>query len=83
MKSLRGKSGVLHLFSEVTESQDGRKVVDTCNTRIRECNVLGFYAKIIDVGAQSGELVGPSCTLEARELARFYGIELKITDEDS
>ena len=83
MKALRGKSGILHLFSEVIGEAGERKVVEARSAEIREYDVIGFYAKVIDVGARSGELVAPSCTREGRELARLYGVGLRITGEDS
>lgn len=82
MKALRGKSGVLHTFSDAAEGPGGRTVMEAHGAEISENDVIGFYAKIIDVGARSGEMTAPSCTPEARKLALLYGIGIKVTGKD-
>jgi len=81
MAALHGRSGIVHVFSKVQGNSKGMKVVEVRKIRVGELDVIGLYAKMIDVEACSGELVVSSYTREAQDLARQYGIELKVLDE--
>lgn len=77
---LRGKSGVVHSFSEVIIGPNIKKVVDVRNDKASELDIIRFYTKIIDVETQSAEFVAPSFTEGASQLAKTYGIRLRVTE---
>lgn len=77
METLRGSSGVLHSFAEVSRGSRGTKVVEKCGAEACETDVMRLRIKALDVGARSAELVAPSYTPLAVELARGYGIKLR------
>ncbi len=78
MKSIRGRSGITHSFTEVTANSSVEKVVEEHARQINELDVLRFYLKVFDVGARSAVISAPSCTNAARELASEYRIRLEI-----
>ena len=77
METLRGSSGVLHTFTEVSRGPRGTKVVDRCGAEACETDVMKLWIKALDVGARSAELVAPSYTPMALELAMEYKIKLR------
>lgn len=77
MEALRGASGVLHQFTKIERGAGGTKVVEVCDAEACEWDVMRLYAKVFDVGASSAELVAPSYTPRAKELAGEYGIKLR------
>ena len=77
MEALRGNSGVLHRFAEVSKGPAGTRVVESCSAEACETDVMRLRIKALDVGASSAELVAPSYTPMAVELAKEYGIELR------
>ena len=81
MKALRGKSGVLHTFDRLDVVAGVESVVDDHEDEADEFDVITLYAKMIDVGARSAELVAPSFSSKARELVSLYGLKLKIKRE--
>ena len=83
VKALRGSSGVLHSFAEVSDGPKGTRVVDSCSAEACETDVMRLQIKALDVGAGSAELVAPSFTHDAAELAREYGIELRSSTRHS
>lgn len=78
MKAARGKSGIIHTFTNVFVDRDSKEVVDEYPREINEIDVLRFYTKVLDVGARSAVISAPSCTNEAKELASQYKIRLEI-----
>lgn len=68
---------MIHTFAGVVASPNGMKVVELFDNQITELDVIGVYAKVIDVGARSTSLVAPSFTPKARELAESYGMMLE------
>ena len=76
MKTLRGSSGVLHDFTRVSRGKGGLKVVDVCSSEASETDVMRLWIKALDVGAKSTELVAPSYSPLAVELAEGYGVKL-------
>ncbi len=78
-RTLRGRSGVLHVFSEVVRNPGAEKVVEAFGREVTEVEIVGLYAKMIDVGVRRAEVVAPSWTGRARDLAEEYGITLRQT----
>ena len=76
METLRGSSGVLHDFTHVSRGKAGMKVVDVCSSEASETDVMRLWIKALDVGAESVELVAPSYSPLAVELAEEYGVKL-------
>jgi hypothetical protein len=52
------------------------KVVDVCSSEANEMDVMRLWIKALDVGAESVELIAPSHSPLAVELAEEYGIKL-------
>jgi hypothetical protein len=77
METLRGSSGVLHTFTEVSKGPMGTKVMESCNAEACETDVMRLWIKALDVGARAAELVAPSYTPMALELAKEYKIKLR------
>lgn len=77
METLRGSSGVLHTFAEVSKGPRGTRVVENCCAEACEIDVMKLRVKALDVGARSAELVAPSYTSMALELAKEYKIKLR------
>jgi len=75
--TLRGQSGILHVFSEVVRNPGVQKVVEAFGREVTEVEIVGLYAKMIDVGVGQAEVVAPSWTNRARDLAEEYGIRLR------
>ncbi len=59
-RTLRGQSGVLHTFSRVVRGPGLQKVVETFGREVTEVDIVGLYAKMIDVGVRCADVVGPS-----------------------
>ena len=78
VKSLPGKSGIRHEFSEVTPSPKGPKVLQKFSGEISVADVLSARAKSFDVDANSVSLEAPSITSEAARLARSYDFEVLV-----
>ena len=76
METLRGSSGVLHDFTRVSRGKAGMKVVDICSSEASESDIMRLWIKALDVGAESVELVAPSYSPLAAELAEEYGVKL-------
>jgi len=81
--TLVGRSGVTHSFTETSVGPNGRRVVESFGRQLTELDIIGVYAKVIDVEACLVELEAPSCTPEARELAKSYGVILRLTAKPS
>ncbi len=77
METLQGDSGVLHTFARVSRGPGGTRVVDSCGAGACDVDVIKLRMKALDVGAVSAEIIAPSYTPMARELAKEYGIRLK------
>ena len=77
MKALRGSSGVLHSFAEVSRGNGETRVMESCIAEACETDVLRLWIKALDVGAASAELVAPSYAPLAFDLAKEYGITLR------
>jgi len=76
-ETLRGRSGILHVFSKVEWGRGPEKVLEEFNREVEEADIVGLYAKLIDVGVRRAEVAAPSWTRRAAELAEGYGIGLK------
>jgi len=76
-ETLRGRSGILHVFSKVEGGPGAEKVLEESNREVEEVDIVGLYAKSIDVGVRRAEVIAPSWTRRAGELAEGYGIGLK------
>jgi hypothetical protein len=83
MKAVRGSSGVLHSFAEVSRSKGETRVMESCIAEACETDVMRLRIKALDVGASSAELVAPSYTPLAVQLAKEYGIKLRSSTRRS
>jgi hypothetical protein len=77
MRTLRGSSGVLHSFADVSRGKGETRVMESCIAEACETDVMRLRIKALDVGASSAELVAPSYTPLAVQLAKEYGIKLR------
>ncbi len=82
LRSVVGKSGVIHQFIEVELSHGGGigKVVDALDTACDVIDVFRFRLKAIDIGARKTVLKAPSFTEEAKKLALELGIDTRPSD---
>jgi len=78
VKSLLGKSGIRHEFSEVVPSSGGPRVLQRFSREVLVDDVLSTRAKSWDVDASSVSLEAPSITREAARLARSYDFEVLV-----
>lgn len=83
METLRGDSGVLHSFARVSKGPGGSRVVDSCGAGARDIDVIKLRMKALDIGAVSAEIIAPSYTPMALELAKEYGIRLRSSTRRS
>ena len=83
MKALRGSSGVLHSFAEVSRGNGETRVMESCIAEACETDVLRLWIKALDVGASSAELAAPSYTPLAVQLAKEYGVRLRSSTRRS
>lgn len=78
----KGRSGVLHKFSDVNrEKSKVRKVVDVYSSKVTEVEILKSFTKALDVGAREIEIVAPGYTRIAENLAKDYKMNLKKKEE--
>ena len=77
METLRGDSGVLHSFARLSRVPGGTRVVDSCGAGACDIDIIKLRMKALDVGAVSAEIIAPSYTPMALELAKVYGIKLR------
>ncbi len=78
MVGFKGKSGVVHKFTDVMRNKaKERKVVDVYETKATELEILKAFAKALDVGARDVEIIAPSYTKSAERLAKEYKMRLK------
>lgn len=81
MVGFRGKSGVVHKFTDVhREKSKVQKVVDVYTSKVTELEILKAFAKALDVGAREVEIVAPSYTRTAESLAKQYKMKLKTKE---
>jgi hypothetical protein len=78
VKSLPGRSGTRHEFSEVILSSGGPRVLQRFSEEISLADVLSTRAKSMDVDAGSVSLEAPSITPEAAHLARSHDFEVLV-----
>ncbi len=83
MVGFKGKSGVVHKFTDVLRSKAKvQKVVDVYNSKATELEILKAFTKALDVGAREVEIVAPSYTKSAERLAKQYKMKLKRKESE-
>lgn len=68
---------MIHTFTKVLAISNARRVVEPFGREVTEVDIVSLYAKMIDVDVRCAEVVGPSWTMRAQELAEVYGIRLR------